>query len=266
MKRRLTEPFGKAGLTVAILALVMALVGGAYAAGGLTKSQEKQVTKIAKKYAGKPGATGATGPAGGAGPAGPAGAAGKNGQNGAPGAPGPEGNIKATLPSGSTETGAWFFRGGELSFKAEPSGGGAPTNFTVGSKAGFVPISFPIPLEAALTYHTKEEEEAEPPSGPTQVHFILENGKELRGGAEEEQTECRGDAVNPQANKGNLCVYLGRDFNGHFGLSPSTPFFTPAGFTPVLGSGVAGTLLHVELNANEVSEENATGSWAVTAP
>jgi hypothetical protein len=29
MKRRLKEPFGKAGLTVAICALVLALVGGA---------------------------------------------------------------------------------------------------------------------------------------------------------------------------------------------------------------------------------------------
>ncbi len=77
--RSLREPFGKAGLTVAVLALVLALVGGAYAAGGLTKSQEKQVTKIAKKYAGKPGAPGATGPAG---PAGSAGAKGDPGNNG----------------------------------------------------------------------------------------------------------------------------------------------------------------------------------------
>jgi hypothetical protein len=73
------EPFGKAGLTVAIFALVMALVGGAYAAGGLTKSQEKQVTKIAKKYAGKPGANGTGGSPG---------TVGKDGTNGSPGAPG----------------------------------------------------------------------------------------------------------------------------------------------------------------------------------
>jgi hypothetical protein len=83
--RQLKEPFGKAGLTVAILALVLALVGGAYAAGGLTKSQEKQVTKIAKKYAGKPGAAGP------AGPQGPAGAAGANGKDGAAGAAGKDG-------------------------------------------------------------------------------------------------------------------------------------------------------------------------------
>jgi hypothetical protein len=103
---RRPEPFGKAGLTVAILALVMAMVGGAYAAGGLTKSQEKQVKKIVsaevKKHPG---------------PAGPAGANGTNGRNGAPGEPGPQGepgepgaiHPGETLPSGASETGAWSF-------------------------------------------------------------------------------------------------------------------------------------------------------------
>jgi hypothetical protein len=153
MKRRLTEPFGKAGLTVAILALVMALVGGAYAAGGLTKAQEKQVTKIAKKYAGKPGAPGT---AGANGTNGTSGKDGGSGQNGAPGTPGGDGEsvevnayagpqcpaseneegaeltnasgtayacngaegspwtAGGTLPSGKTETGSWTLFGGEF--------------------------------------------------------------------------------------------------------------------------------------------------------
>jgi hypothetical protein len=149
MKRRLKEPFGKAGLTVGVIALVMALVGGAYAAGGLTKSQEKQVTKIAKKYAGKPGATGPAGAAGANGTNGKDGAAGKAGTNGLSvtsiaftgqeeaqrgepcqehggvefkssspaafacnGETGPEGSpwtAGGTLPSEKTETGTWGF-------------------------------------------------------------------------------------------------------------------------------------------------------------
>jgi hypothetical protein len=149
MKRRLKEPFGKAGLTVGVIALVMALVGGAYAAGGLTKSQEKQVKKIAKKFAGKPGATGPAGPAGTNGTNGKDGAAGKAGTNGASvtstaftgeeeaqrgepcqerggvefkssspaafacnGEEGPEGSpwtAGGSLPKGSTETGTWGF-------------------------------------------------------------------------------------------------------------------------------------------------------------
>ena len=67
MFSRMHDKLGTAGLVVAIVALVFAMVGGAYAAGGLTKQQEKQVTKIAKKYAGKPGAQGPQGPQGPAG-------------------------------------------------------------------------------------------------------------------------------------------------------------------------------------------------------
>ena len=153
MRKKLTEPFGKAGLTVAILALVLAMVGGAYAAGGLTKSQEKQVTKIAKKYAGKPGATGA------------AGANGTNGTNGTPGAPGKEGaagkegspwTAGGTLPSGQTETGAW-----------------SAGKYTSENIAAFVPISFPIPLAKALgetkVHYIKQEEVA--PAGCTGGSF-----------------------------------------------------------------------------------------------
>jgi len=42
------------GITIAVIALVFALVGGAFAAsGGLTSKQKKQVTAIAKKRSGK---------------------------------------------------------------------------------------------------------------------------------------------------------------------------------------------------------------------
>src|SRR3977135_3938804 len=82
---RLKEPFGKAGLTVAICALVLAMVGGAYAAGALSGKQKKEVEKIAKKFAGKPGAAGLAGPVGANGTNGTA------GKEGAPGAPGKDG-------------------------------------------------------------------------------------------------------------------------------------------------------------------------------
>ena len=57
--RAIREPFGTAGLIVACVALVLALTGAAFAAAGLTGKQKKEVEKIAKKYAGKPGAAGA---------------------------------------------------------------------------------------------------------------------------------------------------------------------------------------------------------------
>ena len=71
MFSRMHNKLGTAGLLVAIVALVFAMVGGAYAAkGALTGKQKKEVTKIAKKYAGKPGAQGPQGPAGLVGPKG----------------------------------------------------------------------------------------------------------------------------------------------------------------------------------------------------
>jgi hypothetical protein len=87
--RSITEPFGTAGLIIAILALVLATTGAAFAAVGLNSKQKKEVTKIAKKYAGKPGATG---PAGTAGTNGTNGKDGANGAPGSPGAPGANGN------------------------------------------------------------------------------------------------------------------------------------------------------------------------------
>jgi hypothetical protein len=99
------ERFGTAGLIVAIFALVVALSGGAYAAsgGGLTGKQKKEVEKIAKKFAGKPGPAGANGTNG---------ANGANGTNGAAGPQGPKGDpgltgFTSVLPKGSTETGTW---------------------------------------------------------------------------------------------------------------------------------------------------------------
>jgi hypothetical protein len=235
--RRLTEPFGKAGLTVAILALVLALVGGAYAAGGLNPVQKKQVIKIAKKYAGKPGAPGATGPAG------VAGTNGTNGKNGTAGKNGesvaissasagecPEGGSKftvgaeagkacngspwvagGTLPSGKTESGWW-----SLSVPVHDP--------TTGTSLSFAPISFVIPLESA----------------PTAIF--------LKAG-ETEPINCPGTAGEPKAKLGFLCVYTFQELEA-----------------PSLGVSVL-TEVGAVVGANHGGEPGgaAFGTWAVTA-
>jgi hypothetical protein len=274
LKRRLKEPFGKAGLTVAILALVMALVGGAYAAGGLTSSQEKQVKKIAQKYAGKPGATG---------PAGAAGTNGTNGTNGKDGAPGANGEngksaeagtpftgtktigsvkcenggvpVKSaspetavcngkngttgftkTLPSGETETGVW-----SAAFTATAAG-----------QESLDPISFNIPLEKPL--------------GTGHVHFI---GKE-EGEGEAHQSgiipsKCKGTFANPQAVAGELCAFapplIINAVKGSTILS--TVFLNPKTLEGET-AGTNGTLLGVHSEA--AGPVLIFGSWAVTAP
>ncbi len=140
-RRRLREPFGKAGLTVAVIALVFAMLGGAYAAGGLNAKQKKEVKAIAKSFQGT-GPAGAAGPAGAKGDTGAAGAkgdTGAKGEKGEKGEKGPKGDkgekgdpwtAGGTLPVGSTETGAW--------------------NIKMVSGAGETSLSFPIPLATAI--------------------------------------------------------------------------------------------------------------------
>jgi hypothetical protein len=120
MFERIHEKLGTAGLIIAVVALVAAFTSSAFAGATewkLTKSEVKEVKKIAKKYAGKPGATGpagAQGPAGVKGDAGAAGAPGAKGATGATGATGPEGPAGPTetvLPFEETLTGVWAFSG-----------------------------------------------------------------------------------------------------------------------------------------------------------
>jgi hypothetical protein len=139
--RAIREPFGTAGLVVAIVALIAAVGGTAYAAAKLNSTQKKEVEKIAKKFAGPKGPTGATGATGATGPTGASGGPGTPGTPGAAGtsaktktfvgakAPCTEGGIEVEsatptvlvcngkkgdpaefpkiMPSGKPETGVW---------------------------------------------------------------------------------------------------------------------------------------------------------------
>jgi hypothetical protein len=111
MVQRIRNQIGPAGMAVGILALTVALAGTAFAAKGVfTKKQEKQIVKIAKKYAGKNGKDGAAGPAGPQGPTGPKGATGAPGPEGQQGKQGEEGSpwsAGGTLPSKQSLSGHW---------------------------------------------------------------------------------------------------------------------------------------------------------------
>lgn len=261
--RAIEEPFGKAGLIVAVLALVLALTGAAFAATGLNGKQKKEVEKIAKKFAGKPGAPGTNGTNG---------ANGKDGVNGANGAPGSNGTsattesfsgsktvgsvtcteggvvvksasgetaicngkkgkdgetgFTATLPKGKTETGAW--------------------SITVGP--GSLPIfsiPFAIPLAETLD--------------ATHVHYVGESGS---------GEECPGTAEEPEAEQGNLCVY--QKFSGNFETTEelAKALIRPAAtgvLTPTPGAGTTGALVLLTAEGGEQSAD-AYGTWAVTAP
>jgi hypothetical protein len=250
LKRRLKEPFGKAGLMVAIAALIFALAGGAYAANNLGAA-------ASKAKAGPRGKTGKTGPAGPQGPAGPKGdpgVAGANGTNGAPGAngksvtvseiepgdageceetggalvaqegasagvevctgeEGPEGSpwtVGGTLPKGKTETGVWAF--------------GATTKQSAQASA-----SFNIPLAASVLPVPEVVGEGELPT-----------------------TNCPGEVADPKAKEGFFCVYVGELLEG--------TNVTPGGF----GQNTSGFILRF-FNVEASLEEGGNGTWAVTA-
>ncbi len=189
--------FGIPGV-ISVIALVFAMFGGAYAAS--SSSGGGKATASAKAKKGPRGPKGATGPAGPAGPVGPQGSAGSNGKDGSNGAngsngatgptgpqgvagatgatgpigpTGPEGSggsggFAATLPSGKTETGAWWLKGEGVTSELVVS-----------------PISFAIPLTAA-----------DAASISVQVWTAANHGV------------CGGTPANPTAPAGDICFYV----------------------------------------------------------
>jgi len=251
MYSRLREQFSTTALILSIIALVFAMLGGAYAA-----SQSK-VVKGPRGKTGKTGKTGAQGPTGPAGPAGPPGAKGDAGAQGAVGQNGKsiivtpiaeeepkceerggaevkqEGAVSGvevcageegspwsaggTLPKGATETGGWAF------------------NTTAGAGEVYAPISFNIPLKEKLDEN--------------HVHFAREAGF---------ATTCTGELESPTAPSGHLCVY-----NSAFGGLANATFniITSLSFSGVKEASASGALLYFTITGEPAF---GYGSWAVT--
>jgi hypothetical protein len=111
----LRNRFGIPGL-IAMVALVLAMAGGALAASGaLTKQQKKEVEKIAKKSAGAPGSQGPVGPQG------AAGANGTNGKDGANGANGKDGTNGKSVLTGAATVGECSNGGATVEVATEPA-------------------------------------------------------------------------------------------------------------------------------------------------
>jgi hypothetical protein len=261
--RRFHDRFGLAGVTLGVIALILALGGTALAAkGALTGKQKKEVEKIAKKYAGKPGAPGATGPAGSAGAKGDTGAAGAdgtNGTNGAPGAPGAPGTSVTNKAVTTAETtkcagngGAEFKVGtGAATFACNGTSGftktlpAGETETGVWGGSGFlketaagIPISFSIPLAASSTEaHRLNEAETDSEAGT--------------GG-------CTGTVEAPTAPPGVLCLYTAEE------TTNGVVFFPSMAFNGHFGYQTAGTTVRIE--AEEEGTYSVNGAFAVTAP
>jgi hypothetical protein len=251
MLHRIREPFGKAGLIVALVALVASFMGGAYAATTLTGQQKKEVKKIAKRFAGKAGQVGPVGQGGAQGPKGDTGAAGANGTNGTDGKEGKKGESVTIVPLSPGDDpecpngGTKLVNNQVASYACSGGGGGGgeyPETLPSGrSLTGYwevlgtaavhpfpgmalTTISFPLPLAAA----------------PTETVLIPPSG-----GTEEQKDKCPGSPFSPAATSGVLCLYQ------TFG-EPATLI---AGGPSQFGA---------ELIFNET--DKTYGSWAVKAP
>ncbi|HET7591031.1 MAG TPA: hypothetical protein VFK14_12725 [Solirubrobacterales bacterium] len=278
---RIHQKLGTAGFVIAIVALVAALGGGAYAAGGgLTGKQKKQVKKIAKteakKFA-KAGAAGPAGPAGPQGPAGPAGAKGDKGEKGATGEQGEKGEkgdtgtgaagksvvLVGTEPEECPNEEGFVYEveesGEENEVCSSTSGGGLPK--TLGPEEtetgswwqesvsvetlGYIPISFPIPLAAELD----------------QAHTVTVSTTP--------KPECDDgvapppSASHPEAKPGYLCIFI-----GHVNSSESIALVEPASprkpSDGTAGASTAGALLSFAWAGSEPEEVRVSGTWAVT--
>ena len=241
--------FGIPGV-ISVIALVFALVGGAYAANNSSSGGKATASAKAKKGPkGPKGATGPAGPAGAQGPAGPAGAkgdAGANGSNGATGATGPTGPTGAKgatgptgvtgatgfsgftekLPPGNTEAGIWSL-----------SAYGLPNQ-----KEVLAPISFSIPLAEG-----------------SESAFVLSKEEIANEEGEGFEAGCTGTATEPVAPEGTLCVYTARNDSENVFLL-GVPFF--AEHVGYQSAGATVVAFAEEDGGNII----ANGSWAVTAP
>jgi len=265
---------------VAIVALVFAMTGGAFAVSskGNSKSPVASVAKKKKKKAkvlrgprGPRGATGATGPAGLTGPVGPAGAAGKNGANGKDGANGTNGtNGKdgVSVTSTALSKGNAKCKEGGSEFTAA---NGATTACN-GKEGSPWTASGTLPSEATekgnwiYAAATKELPEFGGheivrvaisfgiPLASTPTATVIQPGKEGEGGG------CpQGSSVtNPEAEPGNLCIFV--DTNPTNVFEPAPGVFSIGVFT----SSAVGANVGVFANTNDKGVE-VSGTWAVTA-
>jgi hypothetical protein len=261
MISRVHSQLGTAGLIVAVIALVVALAGGAYAAsGGLSAKQKRQVKKIARTEAEKLVKAGPQGPPG------PPGAPGKDGSNGSNGSDGSN-VVAANEPAGVKCT------SGGVSFEVEGSG---TKRYACNGQTGFVealpsgsslkgvfsaadegsttpmltPISFGIEISPTPTAVFVLAPEFALVAKPDGTSAALETAKAV-------EEVCPGDAAAPEAEPGYVCVYIDK--------AQSAEFDTPALLAGWAKPTEYGVSVPLQTSIGGAEPGFIRGTWAVTA-
>jgi hypothetical protein len=272
---------------IAIVALVFAMTGGAFAVsdnGG--EGAHATAMKKKSKATGRQGLRGPAGPRGQAGPAGPGGPAGPAGAKGETGAAGAKGETGASGTAGANGD-----AGESVSIaKLQPGEGGClegGTKFTAGGKeatacngekgepgesgsSGSFPATLPEGATetgvGVATFTSASGDVPVPISFPIPLPIPVENFHYVSNEEQEEHagpSQCSGNSEKPTAVKGNLCVYEAGQPAGKFlvnnvvGPSPSGDNFAV--------TNVAGGLLFTSLENGSPSGEAAQFVWAVSA-
>lgn len=277
MFEQVRDRLGSPALVVAIVALVVALCGGAFAAsnsggGKATASKQakgKRGPRGPKGPKGDPGATGPPGAPGAAGAKGDAGPQGEKGLKGDKGDPGEDGKsvVVTALPEGVEECeerggailevedsgvenevctgkegkeGSPWTAGGTLPAGATETGTWA-FNASDANPTIYASISFPIPVS-----HEFQE---------TQVHFQTQ---------EDFATFCHGTPLSPTAPPGELCVYNKSTGFGAGLQNASFEGIGHAGSTLSFFAGPTGAIVRFAFTGEEGEGAFGFGSWAVT--
>ncbi len=271
------------GMTLGVIAVLLALTGGAFAAGGaLTAKQKKEVKAIAKAEAKKTQGAGPAGPQGPTGAAGSKGDKGDQGIQGVQGAPGDQGDpgVAGESPEGfpfegtSEPAGNPCSGNGGIEYEVEGSGdphyvcngkegspwtltGNLPTGKTETGTWAFtgttadtsgirVPLSFAIPTATAFAAGN--------------VHWQEEANFTDFDGVGDGTVGCAGGTAAPSAPSGHLCVYINTGENP----IPNATFdgiYKPGS----TGNGTNRSGASLQFNA-PTGASFARGTFAVTAP
>jgi hypothetical protein len=292
----LRNRFGIPGV-ISVIALVFAMLGGAYAASnGLSGKQKKEVKAIAKGFQGT-GPAGPQGPAGANGAKGDTGAKGDKGDTGNAGTPGTSvtntklnpGNVNCSEGGAEFKVGSGtptFACNGEegpeglegLEGPEGPEGKPWTPNSTLPSGAtetGAWAFSGGVQTFKADVGGEEEEitvgnpevrvpisipiELPSPLSDPgINVHYSTQaNFRDFDGDATNGEFGCTGNSGSPAAPKGHLCIFQG----GPLTSATFVEMFKPDSNSE--GSSVVGGYLLFSITGPNAA---GGGSWAVTAP